>query len=72
MGTALAGTPDEPPAKPPGLVRARINPETGLLAALDTGGGIMEVFQSGRLPEMEATEGVDQDATTEENPYDIY
>jgi penicillin-binding protein 1A len=72
MGAALAGTPDAPPAMPPGIVRARINPETGLLAALDTGGGIMEVFQSGRLPEMEATEGVDQDATTEENPYDIY
>ncbi len=72
MGVALAGMPDETPPMPPGLVRARINPETGLLAALDTDSGIMEVFQSGRLPEMEASTGVDQDATTEENPYDIY
>ncbi|MEE4175851.1 MAG: penicillin-binding protein 1A [Xanthomonadales bacterium] len=72
MGAALADTPDDPPAMPPGIVRARINPETGLLAALDTGGGIMEVFQAGRLPEMEATEGVNRDATTEEDPYDIY
>jgi penicillin-binding protein 1A len=72
MGTALADTPDDVPTMPPGIVQARINPETGLLAALDTGGGIMEVFQSGRLPEMEATEGIDRDATTEENPYDIY
>jgi len=72
MGVALTGMPDETPPMPPGLVRARINPETGLLAALDTDSGIMEVFQSGRLPEMEASTGVDQDATTEEDPYDIY
>lgn len=72
MGAALADVPDEPPVMPPGIVQARINPETGLLAALDTGGGIMEVFQAGRLPEMEATKGADRDATTEEDPYDIY
>ncbi|MEM1411583.1 MAG: penicillin-binding protein 1A [Pseudomonadota bacterium] len=72
MGDALEGLPDEPPVMPPGIVQARISPETGLLAALDTRGGIMEVFQAGRLPEMEATKGADRDATTEENPYDIY
>jgi penicillin-binding protein 1A len=72
MGAALADMPDDPPTMPPGIVRARINPETGLLAALDARGGIMEVFQAGRLPDMEATEGVDRDATTEEDPYDIY
>lgn len=72
MAVALTGIPDETPQMPPGLVRARINPETGLLAALDTSTGIMEVFQSGRLPEMEASTGVDQDATSEEDPYDIY
>jgi len=72
MGAALDGVPDDPPAMPPGIVQARINPDTGLLAALDTGAGIVEVFQAGRLPELEATEGVDRDATTEEDPYDIY
>lgn len=72
MDAALADFPDAPPTMPPGIVRARINPETGLLAALDTGGGIMEVFQAGRLPEMEATDGADRDGTTEEDPYDIY
>ena len=72
MGKALEGTPDDPPVMPPGIVQARINPESGLLAALDARGGIMEVFQAGRLPEMEATEGVNRDATTEEDPYDIY
>jgi penicillin-binding protein 1A len=72
MGVALLDSPDELPPMPSGLVRARINPETGLLAALDTDNGIMEIFQSGRLPEMEASTGVNQDATTEEDPYDIY
>jgi penicillin-binding protein 1A len=72
MREALEGTPDDPPVMPPGVVQARINPETGLLAALDTRGGIMEVFQAGRLPEMEANEGVNRDATTEEDPYEIY
>ena len=72
MGSALDGVPDEPPSMPPGIVQARINPETGLLAALDTRGGIVEVFQTGRLPDMEAAEGVDRDATTEKDPYEIY
>ncbi len=72
MGQALQGMPDEPAVMPPGIIQARINPDTGQLVALDTRGGIMEVFQAGRLPEMEATEGVDRDATTEEDPYDIY
>lgn len=73
MGTALAGVPETTPELPPGLVQARINPDTGLIAALDNPGGIMEVFQSGRLPEMEVNpQGVSRDATTEQDPYDIY
>jgi penicillin-binding protein 1A len=73
MGQALEGVPEQVPPMPPGLVRARIDPDTGLLAALDRPGGIMEVFQAGRLPEMEqAREGVSRDAAQEEDPYDIY
>jgi penicillin-binding protein 1A len=73
MGRALEGVPEQAPTLPTGLVRARIDPNTGLLAALDRRGGIMEVFQAGRLPEMEpALEGVNQDAAQEEDPYDIY
>lgn len=72
MGVALEGLPDQVPAMPTGVVQARIDPATGLLAALDTRGGIMEVFEAGRLPELQSTEGVDRDATTEEDPYDIY
>jgi penicillin-binding protein 1A len=73
MGAALEGLPDELPELPPGLVQARIDPDTGLLAALDNPDAIMEVFQAGRLPQMEESlQGVKTDATTEEDPYDIY
>ena len=73
MAVALEGRPDTPPAMPPGLVQARIDPDTGLLAALDNPKAIMEVFQAGHLPEMEeGSQGVNADAKTEENPYDIY
>jgi len=70
---ALDGVPDEPAPLPPGLVQAKINPDTGLLAALESPGGIMEVFEAGHLPEMEDhQQGVRQDAAQEEDPYDIY
>ncbi len=70
---ALQDQPDAPPAIPTGIVQARINPETGLLAALDARDGIMEVFEAGHLPAMEtSTGGADRDGATEENPYDIY
>ncbi len=73
MGAALQGVPDTPPEMPTGLVQARIDPDTGLLAALDNPDAIMEVFQAGRLPEMEADRmGVERDVMPEEDPYDIY
>jgi len=73
MGEALEGVPDQPPTMPPGVVQARIDPDTGLLAALDNPGGIMEIFQTGRLPEMEERlQGVTADGESEEDPYDIY
>lgn len=70
---ALDGVPEKPTPLPSGLVQAKINPETGLLAALESPGGIMEVFEAGHLPEMEDhQQGVRQDAAQEEDPYDIY
>ena len=73
MAQALQDQPDAPPDVPAGIVQARINPETGLLAALDARGGIMEVFEAGHMPDMEpSTGGVDRDGASEENPYDIY
>jgi len=73
MRVALAGVPDVPPAMPPGLAQARIDPETGLLATLDNPDAIMELFEVGHLPPMESSaEGVQADAAQEEDPYDIY
>jgi penicillin-binding protein 1A len=73
MAEALRDVPDRPPAMPEGLAQARINPETGLLAALDNPDAIVEIFETGTLPRMEQqAEGDDADAAEEEDPYDIY
>jgi penicillin-binding protein 1A len=73
METALAGVEDTLPQMPDGLARARIDPETGMLAALDDGDAIMEIFQAGQLPPMqENDQGVDQDVPLEEDPYEIF
>ena len=61
------------PATPEGLARAKIDPETGLLARLDDEDGIMELFEAGRLPPMPETgQGDNQDAPLEEDPYEIF
>jgi penicillin-binding protein 1A len=73
MAVALDGVEDRPPEVPEGLARARIDPETGLLARLEDPGAIMEIFQAGRLPPMpEAGHGESPDALPEEDPYEIY
>jgi penicillin-binding protein 1A len=73
MAVALEGVEDKPPEMPEGLARARIDPDTGLLARLDDEGAIMELFEAGRLPPMpEAGQGESQDAALEEDPYEIF
>jgi penicillin-binding protein 1A len=73
MKVALDGVEDQPPVMPDGLAQARIDPETGLLAPLESEGTIMEIFQAGRLPPMQETgQGENQDAPLEEDPYEIY
>jgi len=73
MGAALEGYEDKPPKLPEGLAQARIDPETGLIARLDNEAAIMEIFEVGKLPPMEAdTGGENQNVSTEEDPYEIY
>lgn len=73
MRVALAGVPDHPPEIPEGITKARIDPDTGLLARIDNHKAIVEVFAMGSLPPMEdAKEGEQSDAVTEENPYDSF
>ena len=50
MRTALEGTPEVLPERPPGLVTVRIDPVTGLLAGAGSGDAVFETFVEGTLP----------------------
>ena len=56
MAEALGGLPHHAMEQPPGIVDVRINPETGLVAATNSG-SVFEKFRLGHIPERE------QDAT---------
>jgi penicillin-binding protein 1A len=62
MREAMAGVPDHVLPKPPGLVTARISPESGELARPGEYGAIFETFRVGHVPELA------QDTT--ESPYE--
>jgi penicillin-binding protein 1A len=53
MEIALAGTAEAMLPRPPGIITARIVPETGLVAPADYDGAIFELFREGRVPEMD-------------------
>jgi len=73
MRVALKNIPEQAPEIPDGITRARIDPETGLLARIENRNAVMEVFKMGSLPPMEdAVEGDYSDAATEEDPYDSF
>jgi penicillin-binding protein 1A len=50
MQVALKDTPETPLEAPSGIVKAFINPETGLLTAKTNEGGIWEFFQADHVP----------------------
>jgi penicillin-binding protein 1A len=54
MRGALDGIPESTLAEPAGLVRARIDPETGLLAGTGQANAIFELFRSENRPEAPA------------------
>ncbi|MDE2305100.1 MAG: hypothetical protein KGL34_06035, partial [Gammaproteobacteria bacterium] len=56
MHQALAGAPLHHVPLPDGIVTARINPETGLLATAEDPSAIMEKFIEGNLPKVETYE----------------
>jgi penicillin-binding protein 1A len=66
MSQALAGRPVHTLAQPPGIVTARIDPRTGLLAYPGQTNAIFEVFESKYLPTHNATPESDA-ADTDEN-----
>jgi len=51
MRVALDDIPETILERPPGLVMARIDPETGKLASSDNPDAIFEVFRAGHMPE---------------------
>lgn len=73
MRVALQDIPDKVPEIPEGITKARIDPDTGLLARIENRDAIVEVFDMGSLPPMEEAKLGDQsDAVTEEDPYDNF
>jgi penicillin-binding protein 1A len=71
MRVALQGVPDLVPDIPEGITKARIDPDTGLLARAENPNAIMEVFSTGTLPPMEdPIIGERYEVTTDEDPYD--
>ncbi|MEM9304783.1 MAG: penicillin-binding protein 1A [Pseudomonadota bacterium] len=70
MREALDGVPETPLEPPEDIVFARIDPETGQLAAAGDPNSIVEVFRRGELPEAAtvASDGEEEEA----NPYDIF
>ncbi len=55
MQVALDGTGDATIPRPPGIITARIVPETGLLAPAGYVGAIFELFREGQVPERQPT-----------------
>jgi penicillin-binding protein 1A len=60
MREALAATPERTPARPPGIVEYRINPNTGLIASDRAVNTIFEKFDIDQLPEREPDSGLVQ------------
>ncbi|MFP5304934.1 MAG: penicillin-binding transpeptidase domain-containing protein, partial [Gammaproteobacteria bacterium] len=54
MRVALDGVPEASPARPPGLVNVRINPDTGRLATVGDPDAIFETVPQERVPEPDA------------------
>lgn len=60
MKEALAGTPEKPLERPPGLVTVRIDPENGLLAESNHPNAIFETFRSEYAPTRHSKTNIEQ------------
>jgi penicillin-binding protein 1A len=57
METALAGQPERPRTPPPGIISARINADTGVLAGSNDGNAIREYFLADNPPPSQGSDG---------------
>lgn len=67
MRTALQGTPEVLPERPPGLVTVRIDPQTGLLSGAGQPGAIFETFIEDTLPAAANGNNRDDDDNSEDD-----
>jgi len=72
MKTALANTPEEPLIPPEGIVSARIDPNTGLLAQPGQENAIFEVFRSDTVPTESTDENFDSSRETDEDDGQLF
>ena len=66
MGAALKNAPERPLDQPPGIVTARISPESGLLAGVSDRSAVFEIFRAGNLPERDFSDPLESFYDTEE------
>ncbi len=59
MRVALDGVEESTRLTPPGLIRVKISPESGLLARADDSDAIFEIFRVGQIPEREIEDPID-------------
>ncbi len=71
MKTALAQTAENTMPQPPGIVTARIDAATGLLAGSDDSDALFEVFRQDNLPQQPTTASAG-DTTSSVNPSEIF
>jgi penicillin-binding protein 1A len=57
MKDVLAGTRDATIPRPSGIITARIDPETGLVAPAGYSGAIFELFREGNVPDRQPSDG---------------
>ncbi len=74
MRTALKGVPEKPFEMPPGITTARIDPETGTLAAADDSHSILEYFKTEDVARLATgpTEQTEQEKKVQQDAYGIF
>jgi penicillin-binding protein 1A len=76
MQTALKNTHEEPVEQPEGIIKAYINPKSGLLVSDNNGKGVWEFFQADHLPNKAAkTQGdskIDSESPNESTVEDLF
>lgn len=71
MGKVLKGVPEQPFTPPPGVVAARVNPETGLREPPGSKIGFVDYFYQENLPRIQEEVTADPTTTTPKSPEEV-